>query len=161
MMAKAVRRDEIATERIEEWLGGLELQGVFLGGVQLELNREESPRPSDKLVTQNSSTEVQLQSTDSMLKAVVSFCVEAVREEGLPSYFKLTGTYDLLFRGDEKVAQASDEYSAELAKVAVVVAWPYIRETVDGMAARARTVIPPLPPITRRLVSDESVSTEG
>ncbi len=143
-MAKPRRRHQ---DHYEEWAGGLKVVGVFMGNLAFTVNRDACPKPDERTVESKASREVDFNEGDHLLRGVASYVVEARRVGAKRPFGKVKVSYEVLFEatGDEVPVEHMDE----LAKTVLVMTWPYLRETVDGLATKSGIPMPPVPLMIR------------
>ncbi|MDI6712942.1 MAG: hypothetical protein QMD96_06860 [Anaerosomatales bacterium] len=124
----------------------LQLRGVFLGGASIDVSRDVSPSREEKEINVRLEHQVRLDEADNVLRAITSFKVEGHRLRTKKPFVRVKGTFDVLF--ERPSIAFTEDAAAEVAKVATMVVWPYVRELVASLAMRAGVAVP-LPPLMK------------
>lgn len=149
---------ESDTERINDEvmaiMAELQLKGVFLGGVSMDVNRDVAPSREEKEINVNVEHKVRLEETPEVLRAVTSFTVDGRKPKTRKAFVRIKGTFDVLF--ERPATELSKESAAEIAKTSTMVVWPYVRELIANLAMRSGVAVP-LPPLVKiaDMVADE------
>jgi len=128
----------------EEWIGELELQGIFLDGISADLDRmvlQEMGRDSELRIVTKHSSKVQVLGSDGLV-VKVQFRVSAKADGVRRAMAKIAVDFDVLVMG---AIEVPEEFEQRFKDNMVHISWPYLRELVESIAMRSALPIPVAP----------------
>lgn len=125
-----------------DFLEGLEIRGIFLGGLEYEIRRPLVPSIGSD-INMHSRETVEIGQAEDVLVAQMHYSVN-VREEGVRKSFALVKvSFDVLL--SHEAERVAEEHAERFADSLRHITWPYLREMLDSLSTRSGVPIPTAP----------------